>query len=146
VSDPKLTNEKRILTLHPKLRTKVRKVLEGLKARGYQPLVASAYRSPEEQLRIYRQGRSTVRFSYHCAQEKGQPAALAADIVDARYLWNVPQDHAFWKALGHLARAQGLVWGGDWRTFPDVAHLQLLPNEKLSAVRTATQKRRPLPL
>jgi hypothetical protein len=146
VSDPNPVNEQRLATLHPTFAAKVRKVLEGLRAANYQPLIASAYRSPEDQLKLYKLGRSTVRFSFHCAQEKGQPAALAADIVDKRLLWTVPQAHPFWRILGRLAKAQGLVWGGDWKSFPDLAHLQALPNEKLAAVRTATQKRRPLPL
>ena len=53
-----------------------------------------------------------------------QPAALAADIVDRRYLWNIPQNHQFWRHLGSSARAHGLTWGGDWKRFPDGAHVE----------------------
>jgi hypothetical protein len=57
----------------------------------------------------------------------------AADIVDARYGWR-PEAAAsgFWKALGEEAKNQGLYWGGDWPSFRDFAHVQLLPNSQLN--------------
>ena len=53
--------------------------------------------------------------------------ARAADIVDRRYGWGGPAKNLgfkFWKDLGAAARAEGLTWGGDWRSFKDVAHVQ----------------------
>lgn len=41
----------------------------------------------------------------------------------------------FWQALGKAGKAEGLYWGGDWRSFKDWAHLQFFPNTKLSEVR-----------
>jgi hypothetical protein len=48
----------------------------------------------------------------------------AADIIDKRYAWNISQSHAFWTALGKAAKKRGLEWGGDWKSFKDVAHIQ----------------------
>jgi peptidoglycan L-alanyl-D-glutamate endopeptidase CwlK len=30
-----------------------------------------------------------------------------------------------YKELGELGEAMGLVWGGRWRVFPDIGHLEL---------------------
>jgi len=32
---------------------------------------------------------------------------------------------AFWKDLGRIAKAHGCAWGGDWKSFKDVAHIEL---------------------
>ncbi len=53
----------------------------------------------------------------------------AADIVDQRYGWSGPAVNAgfqFWKDLGEVARKHGCRWGGDWKSFRDVAHIELL--------------------
>ena len=34
--------------------------------------------------------------------------------------WDLP-----WDDFGRLARAQGLVWGGDWKKMPDKPHLEI---------------------
>ena len=53
----------------------------------------------------------------------------AADIVDKRYAWGGPAANLhfqFWKDLGRIAKQQGCEWGGDWKKFKDVAHIQML--------------------
>lgn len=32
--------------------------------------------------------------------------------------------HPGWQIIGQAARSVGLTWGGDWRTFKDLAHVQ----------------------
>lgn len=121
--------------LHPVLRRKVRAIIADLAGHGYRAKVASAWRSAADQLALYRAGRSRVKFSFHNAAyplgsgKAEAPCALAADIVDSRLGWGASKE--FWRLLGRAARAHGLVWGGDWATFPDVAHVQLCPNTDL---------------
>ena len=43
--------------------------------------------------------------------------------------------NGFWTALGEEAKAQSLYWGGDWKDFKDVAHVQLVPNSDLHRVK-----------
>jgi peptidoglycan L-alanyl-D-glutamate endopeptidase CwlK len=78
-----------------------------------------------------------VRFSFHNAQRPdGTPNAYAADIVDERWGWEpAAEENGYWEALGEEARALGLVWGGDWRTFKDVAHIQGRQNSELAATK-----------
>ena len=39
------------------------------------------------------------------------------------------------EALGRIAKAEGLFWGGDWRSFKDWAHVQAHPNSKLTEIK-----------
>lgn len=129
--------EKKLQSLNPDFREKVKKVLAALEKRGFQPKIFYAWRSVAVQQELVRKGRSKVRFSFHNAQlPDGTPNAYAADIVDKRWGW---QDEAeaqgFWDALGEEAKKLGLVWGGDWQRFKDVAHIQGRQNSELAAVK-----------
>jgi hypothetical protein len=126
--------ERKLKQVHPALARKVRRLIEDLEAKGHQPTIGSGWRSPGEQLVIFNRGDSTVKFSFHNAvTPKGEACALAVDIVDARHGWD--SSKRYWTDLGHYAGVHGLVWGGHWKRFPDVAHVQGLPNSMLSKVR-----------
>lgn len=131
------THEKKLESMHLDLRPKVTAVLEALAKRGFEPKVHFGWRSVAAQLEIVKKGHSTVKFSFHNAQLKdGTPQSYAADIIDVRYAWsNAATVAGFWTALGEEAKAQGLYWGGDWKTFKDVAHVQLVPNSALHRVK-----------
>lgn len=84
------------------------------------------YRSPARQAALYAQGRTTPGPIVTHKRTGGYHSdGLAADIVwfdaDNRPHWDGPE--ALWARLGHAARSQGLVWGGDWK-FRDKPHLQ----------------------
>lgn len=129
-----LTNEKQLKNVHPTLARKVRAVLTDLEGHGWQPYIASAWRSVAEQKKIVERGDSKVYFSFHNATRvDGTPCALACDIVDVRYSWDSPK--RYWTHLGSSANAHELVWGGGWKNFPDVAHVQLLSNSLLTKVK-----------
>ncbi|UFS70690.1 M15 family metallopeptidase [Geomonas sp. RF6] len=129
--------EKKIESLHPNLRPKVQNLLDALNAQGFQPKVFYGWRSVAIQLELYKKGNSRLKFSFHNAQKPdGTPNSYAADIVDSRFGWSDQAEQVgFWKALGKEAKRQGLIWGGDWEKFRDVAHVQLVPNGQLAAVK-----------
>jgi peptidoglycan L-alanyl-D-glutamate endopeptidase CwlK len=129
--------EKKLQSMHPQLREKVQATLAALKQRGFQPKVFYGWRSVAVQLRLYEEGNSKVRFSFHNAQRRdGTPNSYAADIVDVRYAWSAAAGTSgFWTALGEEAKKQGLYWGGDWASFRDWAHVQLVANVQLAAVK-----------
>lgn len=131
------SQQKKLMSLHPEFRPKVEAVLAALREQGFQPRIVYGWRSLEVQQRLVAEGRSKVRFSFHNAQQPdGTPASYAADIVDSRWLWTgAAESNGFWRALGAAARSQGLVWGGDWKRFRDVAHIQARPNTELAQVR-----------
>lgn len=129
--------EKKLASMKPELAVKVRQVLVALSAKGFQPKVFYGWRSVTVQARLFAEGKSKVRFSFHNAQRPdGTPLSYAADIIDARYAWtSQAETSGFWKALGEAAKAQGLVWGGDWVSFRDWAHVQLVANSELARVK-----------
>ena len=133
----KWTQGKKLASLNDELRPKVENILKSLTDAGFQPKIFFGWRSVQVQLEIFRQGNTKIKFSFHNAQKPdGTPNAYAADIVDKRWGWEAPAaKNGFWKALGKAAKDEDLVWGGDWKTFPDVAHVQNKQNSELAAVK-----------
>jgi hypothetical protein len=131
------TQEKKLESMNPDFREKVKGVVAALKQRGFQPKIFYGWRSVAVQQELVRTGRSKVRFSFHNAQKPdGTPNAYAADVIDQRWGWKAAAEtNGFWTALGQEARSRGLVWGGDWTTFKDVAHIQGRQNNELAAVK-----------
>ncbi len=131
------TQEKKLLSLNPSLRSRVEQVLAALRDQGFQPKIFFGWRSVAVQQELYRKGVTKVKFSFHNAQKPdGTPNSYAADIVDARWGWEKSAElHGFWTALGNAAKGAGLVWGGDWKDFRDVAHVQSRQNSELAAAK-----------
>ncbi|TSK05386.1 MAG: peptidoglycan-binding protein [Geobacter sp.] len=133
----KWSQDKKLCSLNPQFKGKVVTVLRNLQDNDFLPLIFYGWRSVSTQLTLFSSGRSKVKFSFHNAQlTDGTPNSYAADIIDSRYGWTQQAESSgFWMALGTQAKAQGLFWGGDWSTFRDVAHIQLLPNSKLHHIK-----------
>lgn len=129
--------DKKLKSMTEELRGKVLSVMRLLCERGFRPHIFYGWRSISVQIQLYSRGKSKVRFSFHNAQKPdGTPNSYAADIIDYRYGWSPQAELAgFWKALGEEAKRHGLIWGGDWTSFRDVAHVQLLPNSCLNQVK-----------
>lgn len=125
-------------SLQPDFKPIVEEMIAKLKEKGWQPYVAEGRRTIEEQKEKVRRGYSTTMNSYHLS-------GFAADIVDKRYLWDIPLSHQYWKDQGSIVeelakKYPGLRWGGDWgkgyqryldyisgktKYFVDVAHVEL---------------------
>jgi len=131
------SQDKKLESMHPLLCPKVKAVLAALAARGFQPKIYFGWRSVAVQLKLFEEGNTKVKFSFHNVQKPdGTPNAYAADIIDQRFAWTaMAESSGFWKALGEEAKVQGLFWGGDWITFKDVAHVQLVDNDQLGQVK-----------
>lgn len=115
--------------LNPMLIDKVNVILSKLTQKGWRPRVASGLRSVEEQQEKIDQGRSSLKNPRDSKHVQGR----AVDIIDSRYGWNGPAsdlDFQFWNDLGEAAREVGLVWGGDWKSFKDVAHVEMPGHQK----------------
>lgn len=131
------TQEKKLQSLAPAFRVKVKSIVDALKKQGFQPKIFYGWRSVAVQQELFKKGRSKVKFSFHNAQKPdGTPNSYAADIIDLRWAWNdTAEKNGFWDALGKEANNRGLVWGGDWKSFKDVAHIQGRKNSELSVVK-----------
>ena len=106
--------------LNPRLQAALPYIMETLKSKGWQPTISSGLRTPAEQAEKVRQGYSQTMNSKHLIGK-------AVDITDKRYGWDgaaSDTNYQFWKDLGAAAKSQGLQWGGDWKNFKDVAHIQ----------------------
>jgi hypothetical protein len=128
------TQDKKLSSMEPTLRSKIPAILDTLGRQGFQPKIFYAWRSVAVQQRLVAEGKSTVHFSFHNAQQPdGTPYAYAADIIDQRWGWKKEaKDNGFWDALGKAAKNVGLYWGGDWKSFPDEAHIQSRPNHEFA--------------
>lgn len=134
-----VTYNKAFDSLDPKFKPIVAEIMQRLSEKGYQPIVCEGKRTIEQQREKVRRGVSQTMNSYHLT-------GMAADIVDQRYMWNIPLSHPYWRTQGEiildLARTnKGLYWGGVWkvglmqrfldflkgknRYFVDVAHCEL---------------------
>ena len=124
---------------HPIFKVAVEHVLADLRAGGWQPRIVHIKRSAAQQAEKVKKGHSKTMKSWHLdttvgllPQSPGEYDVVqgnAADIVDSRYGWSGPAaklDFAFWQDLGRVAKKYGCSWGGDWKTFKDVAHIQML--------------------
>jgi hypothetical protein len=131
----RLSQEEKLISLDPRMRPKIENVLIKLKNQNFRPKVYFAWRSLVEQKDIVEKGNSKVYFSFHTALKSGRPNAYAVDIIDKRWAWtDAAAANGFWEALGKAGKEEGLYWGGDWESFPDWAHLQFFPNNKLRTV------------
>lgn len=115
-ADPRFTSTSRIsdpLLLEPITRSMVQNVLTGAAALGIEVMIFETYRSQQRQEALYAQGASKLRTVgvHHYG--------LACDIV--RVVAGEPSWKGDYSFLGPMARANGLVWGGDWGS-PGVYH------------------------
>jgi peptidoglycan L-alanyl-D-glutamate endopeptidase CwlK len=107
---------------HPKVRQPLADLRSDLVAKGWKPEFRTTYRTLRDQQVKYILGYSKERFGYHNVRIGGIPQSLAVDVIDKRYGWNAPKK--FWADVGQSAQKHGLAWGGNWKNFPDVAHVQ----------------------
>lgn len=141
-----LENPKTLARLHgcaPPLQEAVVLVIIGMfMSKGERLFVHSGVRSEKEQHDLYSIGRDPKRpgkivthidgikkRSNHQAAVDGpwRGLGLAVDLVflDDKGAPSWAEEMP-WRLLGSLAKAQGLVWGGDWPTLRDRPHVELM--------------------
>lgn len=125
--------------LAPHFRRDLTRLLVRLRGRGFDPIVAETYRSPERWRYLYGFGREYddgrgVVTKASSPETTWHYFCLAADIWSEKDLWRAPP--AFWEALRVEATALGLRSGDDWdgdgipvardadETFSDKPHVQ----------------------
>ena len=111
----------------PRFATRVLAVLDHMQSLGFDPMISESCRSDARQAWLYGFGREYddgrgIVTQAPTGDTSWHKFGLAADIISKATEWNAPD--AFWQALGLSARAEGLVWGGDWPRFTDRPHIQ----------------------
>jgi len=117
---------KRILTLHPKVRVYAAGFINAVEEiLGIQLRISSAHRSFEEQRGLYARGRTTGGsiVTYAKPGQSYHNYGLAIDVVeiteDGKVNYDLP-----WDKISDIAAGWGWEWGGHWSK-PDKPHFQM---------------------
>jgi hypothetical protein len=113
--------------------------LQHLRDDGHDPRVHETLRGKARAAWLVLRGKSRARggLSMHCF-------GVACDVICGRHKWSCHKFGCdFYEAQGRVAKAVGLVWGGDWdgdgdtkdQSFDDRPHLQAVPLRLQAAIR-----------
>lgn len=123
-----MINSKDIALLRPDVADGCRACMRIAKDMGVPFIVTSTVRDEEYQNQLYRQGRDLPGKIVTMLKRPGfhwNVAALAFDFcpVDAKgkALWDRTD---LFKVIGNIGKFVGFEWGGDWKGFVDMPHLQ----------------------
>ncbi|MEO8275758.1 MAG: RHS repeat-associated core domain-containing protein [Thermoanaerobaculia bacterium] len=110
----------RLGTLDDNFRAALESVFSNLQTQGWDPGIpeTGGVRSLAEQQEKVRLGLSRTMNSQHLFGK-------AADVVNRSTGYSLGHGDPFAQSLRQAAAAQGLVWGGDWKSFPDPFHIEL---------------------
>lgn len=115
--------------LNPKLQGLARQLIEQAKKEGIQLIIASGYRSNEEQEKLYQQGRTTKGpvVTHAKPGQSKHNSGMAFDVapLDKNGKPHWPNDDALWEKIGRIGESLGLKWGGRWAGFRDRPHFEL---------------------
>ena len=125
----------RLLGVHPVLARRVGSILEAMTVLGFPMMVTDGVRTTEQQQALYAKGRTApgkrvtnvdglVKKSNHQPKDDGFGYAVDCCFLDERGKPSWAESHP-WKLYGEMAKALGLVWGGDWRSLVDKPHVEL---------------------
>lgn len=92
--------------------------------------ITSGFRSFTEQDKLFAQGRTTPGniVTNARAGQSNHNYGLAIDYVllnseGTKAIWTVNED---WKRVASIGKALGFKWGGDWTSFKDYPHLEMM--------------------
>lgn len=153
---------KRIKQIHPKVRQEVldmyNYVNEKLLGKGVRLRFAYTYRSPEEQDKLYSQGR-TVKGSKVTNAKAWQSVhqyGLAFDIVllldqdnngtFETASWDIRKDTdkdgiADWSEIRDYFKSKGWIYGGDWQSLKDYPHFEKTFGYSVSQLKAKIDKK-----
>lgn len=121
-------NADKLSQVKPLLADKCRQIIELAKAEKYTLLVTNGYRSNEEQDKLYRIGRRGIPGEKKVTNAKGgQSNHNTKDAIDFAFIINgeVSWDEKLYQNIGRWAKVVGLKWGGNWKLFKDLPHVEI---------------------
>jgi len=128
----------RLQGLLPVVRTAIERLIERSFSLGIPIVIVQGLRTIQEQDELYAQGRTKPGqkvtnakggYSFH---NFGVAVDFALLLPDGRSVsWDTKRDgngdnKADWMQVVAVAKELGFEWGGDWRTFTDLPHLQMV--------------------
>lgn len=112
--------------LRPDVAANCRKWLELCGDAGLSVLIVSTVRDREYQEYLYAQGRTRpgdIVTNGKIPTFHADTAGLAFDFCK-NVRGHEYDDNAFFAKAAAIAKGMGFSWGGDWKTFPDMPHIQ----------------------
>lgn len=108
-------------TLLPIVQEKVRLFLSKAKEAGFDLRITDGHRTPQEQDKLYSQGRTFPGkiVTNAKANQSLHNFKCAIDVCDRKKVYNID-----WEKLGKIGESCGLEWGGRWKQFVDRPHFQ----------------------
>jgi len=113
--------------LQPLIKRTAQDVVDEMASLGHVVHVFEGFRTKKKQDQYYSQGRTTP--GNIITNAKGGQSlhnyGVAVDIVfgqQGRPSWNPKEP---WKLLGKIGKKHGFFWGGDWKGFSDLPHLEM---------------------
>ncbi len=137
-----LVSANRINTLHPAIRDKARAFLNKAEKAGIKLRITSAYRTYDEQDKLYAQGRTIPNTNVVTNAKAGYSNhnfGFAFDVVpmeNGKANFNTPK----WNKIGAIGKALGFEWGGDWKSIIDKPHFQMTFGNSLAQLRNLHDK------
>jgi peptidoglycan L-alanyl-D-glutamate endopeptidase CwlK len=128
-------SEGNIQTLLPAAQRTARQFMTKVSAAGFTIKIISGTRTFAEQDSLYAQGRTKPgpRVTNAKGGLSNHNYGVAWDIgvfQAGQYL----DDSPIYGQLGALGKALGLEWGGDWTSFPDEPHFQIVKETALASI------------
>lgn len=121
-----MLNSRDIDRLRPDVAANCRKWVERCKAAGLNVLVTQTVRDKEYQESLYAQGRTkpgSIVTNGRTPTFHADTAGLAFDFCK-NVKGHEYDDTAFFKKAAMIAKEMGFSWGGDWKSFVDMPHIQ----------------------
>ncbi len=109
-----------IKILYPNFAYLILKLFANAYSSGLKVLIKETYRSQARQFKLFQEGHTQLK------QNGMHHFGVATDFC-FRDTQNKPPQEKDWQILGEIGRNLGLFWGGDWKTFKDFPHFQLIP-------------------
>jgi peptidoglycan L-alanyl-D-glutamate endopeptidase CwlK len=137
--------EARLDTLNPAVESVARTHLSQIKEAGYDVKLAQGTRTPEEQDRLYAQGRTAPGKIVTNARggESYHNYGVAYDVAlfDSKGKYITDGGNAAYKKAGEIGEALGLEWGGRWKKPFDPPHFQLTNGVSLETMKQRSKDR-----
>lgn len=131
-----------VIYLHPELQEIVEKFLADCLRAGLKVSITDTFRTKEEQVALYAKGRTTSGSIVTNCQYPNSPHnwGVAFDFCrnDGTGAYN--DSGGFFAKVGAIGKKHGLFWGGDFRSFVDKPHLELIKYLPNNSVKTLIAK------
>ncbi len=132
-------NSQRLARVHPRLAELGLRLIDLCAQAGVAVLITQGLRTVQEQDDLYAQGRSNPGKIVTNAKggQSWHNFGLAFDIVVLDSVGKAEWDtaHPGWKEAAKIGKSLGLEWGGDWKSFKDLPHFQLVNGLTLAKCR-----------